>query len=861
MASTEDFPLPDKTQETLDCLSDYIDNFNIYTKYFFGECFKRNETLFIDPITNFRSQYIVSKKTYSLNIKTDKGELQYNQWPIMLGSLIDLRIRYLKQYSFSEYPVEPYPLPEPVEPLDWLYSCFIINGILESIPMYLTNSTCNLHKGKKFKFIIYSYDKNLVGVRMSLNILKNTITIKDKKGKKRKNLSNKQLANILKDLYPFDIILDCVDSDRIKEAYFEYAKHNPYAIDSLQNKKIFTPGELLFRQIMYYNISDKQKKTKIISSSIDTGQMLSNISKSNFNTGSTFTSNEIEKSLSSNNQVLFEKKESVYRRTNTQIVPLVPLLCQQVIRLFTSKISRSPKPLTFSNTNLGFLDAASALDTKNIGKQFSLVKNVVVSDMGKQGLIEEILKTCFKIVNKRDNILVAINDVPFYVKCVYIDKILNLKKINPHNIEFITLKKNKIYSIYVNQSGRLFRKEENISPREAPYAAMNINNITSLFTDLCFKYKCHTMAAKIFLSRGTSKNSILNMDPKINHYFLETNGCYLLDNKFMKNMINSKWKMNALVINQIFASCENYTAEDCIVVKNSSLAKINIVMTMSIKISLNAIKPEDIKFQQSFNSKKSNYLGKIYETKGRPFLIKFINYNSYINKVNAFTYKIYTTKENIGFGIKSVDIAGNNIVIHLEHLHTLESADKLCSWNGQKGMIYGIDNFYECEGVDIDCAISPTCIAQRQTMGHLVDMINRGGKMYSDVYFTNKQGVKKKIEGSFMIGPSSYMIVNNLGINHIYTSSHNFSNYDSITGAAIKGGLRNGGYKISTQDIYTSLEPQHLNEPLYQVSKSSDLMIFDDKYTMPKSSMVSMEILKHQQVEIEPQLIPNVTKL
>ena len=239
-------------------------------------------------------------------------------------------------------------------------------------------------------------------------------------------------------------------------------------------------------------------------------------------------------------------------------------------------------------------------------------------------------------------------------------------------------------------------------------------------------------------------------------------------------------------------------------------------------------------------SKSRDFLGTLYNPFKEAFDLTMVNFNGSLKKINNYTYRIYCTRPQFEWVVKKYSIENNNFFLFLVATHFIGSGDKICSWNGQKGMIYIADNFYSHPDVDlIDCAISPSCILKRQTMGHVLDVERRGGKMYSGVKLGNDV-----IAGDFLIGKSACMFVNNLGPNHLYAAEEN-CNTDAVTNMAVKGCTRKGGYKICQQDQYSSLIPSLLYNSLNEMHDRADKIMIDDRIVINKTSVVSMDIIKH----------------
>lgn len=835
----------------MDVLRPRLENYNSYTKSFLKMCEARQLRVWI----NYENidDLICGRKTYSLNICYKVRSNVLNVWPVLLGSAVDMYARKNPNHKLGQKIVinsdTDYFLCEPNEAIDYFYGCFIIGGILKYVPNQLHNDQTNLHylfTTKQWR--LYAYDEHLFGIEIA--VCADKVIINSKKGEKRTITSGDELIKETCKVEPYSTLYSLVDLNKYSkcamECYkllYDYASLQPFEIDNLANKKVYTAGELLFRQTRYLlfghlHLPNFKKYATMCKNFINTGQLCQNISKTDYPSRSQKSANEIEKNITTKRQFLTEKKNSTYRGINSQIYPLVPFLNEQVNRNLSSNV-QNPKPLSFDRSFLGFLCYASTTDTRNVGKSLNFVKGVRVSteEMNFEGY-KEIVKSLSITYRSRQK-LVTINNVPFFVaKFPSINVLHSLKNSLPYFEYFF---KTELWlCLQINTAGRLFRSEENITCREALFQPVNKNNTTSHIADVLLPLKNHNMAAKMYLTLTTAKNAIFNTRSELARYLFETNSRYIVRDRMHTLVPDPHWPVKIPVFTQIVASCDTLTSEDCCVF-NAKSWKGTIVETSTIKLfiqSKDAISIRDIRFSPAIR-KSRQFLGTLYNPFRSAFELSMINFNGSVQRVNSYTYRIYSTRPQFEWRIVKFSLVNNNFFLYMEAHHNVDTGDKICSWNGQKGMIFVTDNFYEHDDVVIDCAISPSCLQKRQTMGHVIDMLQQGGTMRTNVRLNNKE-----IQGAFLIGDSNCMLVNNLGPNHMYASKDD-CNEDAVSNQAVKGCIRNGGYKICQQDLFSALFPRGLVQVVNEIHDRGDKIILDNRMVIPKTSLVSQEIIKH----------------
>ena len=766
---------------------------------------------------------IHNRLTYSCSIsfvRKKRHKVLNNILPIMIGSKLDVAIRKLDKSEFSNLDNVP-NLAEgkfTFEEGDIGMCCFLINGALKQIPFFITNDVTNPHIAQGSMVRLYRYDANEKGQELTMffrntdNFQRGDLIVKLNDGSYSDNVQS-----FFESIYPID-----------SKIYFEKIFKEPFNIDNLENRVIISPGHLfykLFTKNLYIplktrNFKEIAQKHAVIVNSITNGDILHIISKKTIfhkeiienNKKVNVQGSNQQREIGHNDEIYIEKKSTPYRDANCQIYPYFPYMAHFTNLQISNKV-KSKKVLAYSNSYIGFLCLYGTSEAKNVGRVMMLTRDTFVSTQDDTSQLYDLLN----IQVGKEDYYVVINSA-----CISITKscfnqidLRYLKK----KLLFVECYRHNNFILINYKMGLLYKKFEVdcwVTARDFHYWRQKIYNfktfadflifkgnsfITSYNIDL-LKYVAHNSFPKNLLTVNAFKNSVLATTPKYSLYFKETVSAYMQktdlhqpvlkpQNEFSKNFVMYLPKLNIM-----FTSFKGNTQEDCIVMQDG-LDVFNIYRFYTVKIKF---KTDNLKHfhprigpPNPFN--KKSFLGTIASESKAIEILSQTMHLTLVNKGNFI--QIYFNKPH--FTIVKHVMSNISLMIAIETLHPCSTGDKLCSLNGQKGVLQKHANLpYVMIGdqkIKPHLLINSYCIISRQTMGQIIEMMVNG-KDYVKVFNSDNIQIPGMVA---LLGYAFYMVLLYLSIEHYYNATK--CNRDKISGIPIRGRSRQGGMRTGNMEL------------------------------------------------------------
>lgn len=836
------------------------------------------------------SHAICNKKIYacSIRLRVKRNKILDTIFPIMFGSKLDMAIRKFHRTEFQSLDnisnileLWKEDADQTFEKADIAITCFLINGILKQIPFYITNDSSNVHIVKKSIARLYRYNSEEKGKQLSMyfdNIEgydRSDLVLKLNNGASFKFDKDNEVFKEVNEFFqcPFNVKPKILFKDIFSKGF---------KIDNIENKIVISPGCLfykLFKKTLYVPLKEKdyaliRKKHLIVIKSIENGDLLHILSKKtvfhkeiNFKHKMIHNSlkSEIPREISQFDQIVMDRKSTCYRDINCQYYPYFPYLSHLCIIKISQKV-KSNSALSFNDSFLGFLGIFGTSETKNVGRTMILAKDTFVST--RENVNE--LYTMLDLEEGCDSYYVVIN-----AACIEVTQktftdidLLKLKR----SFEFIECYQSDNF-IHINyKSGLLFKKLEEglwVTSREIHFWMNKIYGfktieeliqfksydfITSYSADI-IKYFKHNNFNKNILTLNHLKNSILSHTPDYSIYFLETVSAYSeLTEKHVpllkpENKLSEFFAMYVPRINLMYSSFQGSTQEDCIVVSSKIRAfDCYRLYTVKLKFENESTKYFHVASGPQNPAERNSFLGTIV-CPTNTVSIKSHTMHLLTKALDTNIVEIYFTKPK--FTVLKWKLSGLFLFVCIYSFHKLSSGDKLCSFNGQKGVVVLFNELPRSKFIAPDLIINPYCLISRQTMGQVQESIDLGGKDYDSLL--NSAG--KPIKGSAFIGPVHYFPVNYWSSEQIHLADKCVK--EKITGQYLKG--RSGTSKISFMETNAILglgAANILEEKLFQ---HSDRIICED-LPLPKSVRVCEEDAKSFKCNIKFKSTPTVQR-
>lgn len=746
--------------------------------------------------------------------------------PIMIGSKLDVAARKLKWTRFEKLDSVP-NLAEgqfDFEPGDIGMCCFVINGALKQIPFFISNDVTNPHIVKGTFVRIYRYDSNEKGQELSLyfgdvgEFKRGDLIMKLNDGTHSENTDN---------------FFDCpypVDS----RTYLTRIYNNSFDIDRLDNRVITSPGHLfykLFTKNLYMPLKMRNngnvkiydeiaKKHLLVVKSITNGDVLHIISKKTLffkennvkNKMVNVQGNTPQREIGNNNEVYIEKKSTPYREANCQYYPYFPYLAHFTNLQISNKV-KSKKVLAFLNSYIGFLCLYGTSEAKNVGRVMMMTRDTFVSTQDDVNRVYE----CLNIESGEDGYFIVINAActPITLRCFKSIALRQLKE----RLTFVECYVSEKF-IFINyKTGLLYKKLENnfwVTSRDIHYwvdcfedfiNSRGVGFITSYSADI-IKYAKHNGFPKNILALNALKNSVLSITPEYSIYFRETVSAYMIKTELHQPVLEPQNKFSVPFtlylpkINVMFASFKGCTQEDCIVMKEDlNVFDIYRIYTIKIKFSNSVAKYFYPRIGPPQPNKNTSFLGTI-ACPTEKIVILSQTMHLILEEKGEKAINIYMKKPDLS--VIDFKTVSDYLLITIQSLHQCSTGDKLCSLHGQKGVLQKHKQLpyamYQGKKIEPHIIINALCIISRQTMGQILEVIDNGGRDYTEVY--NSDG-KKMPNTVSLIGPVNYAGILYLSQEHKYVATK--CKRDKAHGQPVRGRSREGGMRVGNMEVFNGL--------------------------------------------------------
>lgn len=832
---------------------------------------------------------IYNKRVYacSIRLRVKRNKILDTIFPIMFGSKLDMAIRKFHITEFQSLDRIPNILElwdgegeKEFEKADIAITCFLINGILKQIPFYITNDSSNVHIVKNSIARLYRYNSEEKGKQLSMyfdNIEgfdRNDLVLKLNNGA---SFKFKKESEVFKEINEF---FQCPYNVKPRIVFKEiFAKG--FKIDNIENKIVISPGHIfykLFKKTLYVPLKNEdfaliRKKHLIVTKSIENGDLLHILSKKTIfhkemNFKNKMVNNnaktEIPREISQYDQIVMDRKSTCYRDINCQYYPYFPYLSHLCIIKLSKKV-KTNSALSYNNSFFGFLGLFGTSETKNVGRTMILAKDTFISTRENVSELYRVLS----LEEGSDGFYVVINAACIEVTRKTFESV-DLLKLKRH-FEFIECYQSNTF-IHINYKiGLLFKKLEEglwVTSREIHFWMHKLYGFTTIEELIQFKgydfiishsadiikYYKHNNFNKNILTLNHLKNSILSHTPDYSTYFLETVSAYSdLTEKHVpllkpENKLSEFYTMYVPKINLMYSSFLGSTQEDCIVV-NSKIKAFDCyrLYTVKLKFAHESTKYFHVALGPQNPAERNSFLGTIV-CPTNAISIKSHTMHLLTKTLSANIVEIYFTKPN--FSVLKWHMSGKFFFVCIYSFHKLSSGDKLCSFNGQKGVVALFNRLPRSRFIAPDLIINPYCLISRQTMGQVQESRDLGGKDYDSLL--NSDG--RPIGGSAFIGPVHYFAVNYWSSEQIHLADRCIK--EKITGQYLKG-RQFGTSKISTMEL-VALAGQGLANILEEkLFEHGDRIIHED-IALPKSVKLCEEDAKSFKCNITYNSTPSI---
>lgn len=790
----------------------------------------------------------------------------------MIGSKLDVAIRKYGQKTFTNLDTIP-NLTEgkhPFELGDIAMCCFLINGALKQIPFFITNDVTNPHIVKGSMVRLYRYDSNEKGQELTMYFMEmDTFKRGDVIVRLNDGTHSENVQQFFECPYPVD-----------SKVYLEKIYNGTFDIDNLENRIVISPGHLfykLFTKNLYIPLRDRDydaigKKHSVIVKSIINGDLLHIISKKTLFFKENNVKNKMvnvqggnqHREVGHNDEVYIEKKSTPYRDANCQIYPYFPYLAHFTNLQISSKV-KSKKVLAFSNSYIGFLCLFGTSEAKNVGRVMMLARDTYVSTCDDVGSIYPLLG----IQLGREGYYVVVNSACLSVtrSCFEGIDLTLLKKKLVHvecfrsgNFVLINYKMGLLYKKITDDCWVTARDfsywRERLYPGKTLEEFLNLKGydfITSYSADL-LKYAKHNAFPKNLLAINALKNSVLSTTPVYSLYFKETISAHVVQTDLYEPVLKPETDFSKHYVMQMpkptvmLVSYKGRNQEDCIAMQEDlNVFDINRLYTVKIKFSNSARKYFHPRCGPPDPLESKSFLGTLVCPDKKIEIMSQTMHLSFEEKGSVI--QVYFNKPL--FSIIEFTMLPNSLMIAIESLHKCSTGDKLCSLNGQKGVLQKHRDMPFAVGENGErvvphMLINCYCIISRQTMGQMLEAIDNGGRDYTIVY--NSDG--KKMPGArTLIGKVFYMAILYLSSEHYYSATN--CNKDKIIGQPVRGRSRKGGMRTGNMELLNGFRGNGIASCFEEVMlENSDRIIHED-IPIPQSVILCNEDARFFKTEIK----------
>ncbi|KAI1298263.1 putative DNA-directed RNA polymerase [Halotydeus destructor] len=785
-------------------------------------------------------------------------------WLVMIGSDLDICVRKVRLTNIGGGHLRAEsPLVRERDKLinahfkdlsDIFIGCFFINGGFKHIPLYIVNNCQRYHQTKNQTVRKYFYTGEGDGFKIDFCKASKVIQVTDNHGVSREGLEALQDVRIPKTL----------DLSALLQ-YMERICDDELDIDQLENKIVIESAEFLYRIVMrevkpYIIEVLKTGKTKPQVISILKGRVLNGQAlveclsrKTTFNCGKRTGCHQMQ--FGAQGQVFVEKENSMFMPVNLTSFQLSPFMTNTGRRVFSEK-TKTNRAVAFNASHMAFICPLFTSESKNIGKTVALCRNVHTSFHSESKIskaLAHLEKTYTAPRKLGERHLIVLNHLPHWTDSEHYElfeqNLLKMKRDYGKVEVYVDVKRqckigyfSMINSIIFKRVGGLW-----LSPAEFRFWLVRIfpcRDIESIVDSLGFDFVSshfsilapmsrHNSSAKVTLLLNNWRNAILATDQAIGMSVFEPVFAVKIpqpdvDIPFFKPVdeFSNRFQVYIPKIRVGLTWAGGWNQEDCLAVNSHSMfAKTESVVrymcskiVCRIEIDRRAISAKEPLFTFHTMDYEDDppllpvVLGYIHESNGFPF-----SCSSYcpglsfeMERQNLWRVLHCKPRFKICQSSKFIPLTKNLgsyvIGIVMSKTQHLSDGDKLCSLNGQKGVVKLIEPFiHALSGKPIDLFLHPTSVIKRQTMGEL--LMFDGAK---------QETVEVDQESHrIMVAETLFLQINYRSEDSLYVSDSCV--IDAVMNQPTKGSNRNGAMKIGPMEIRNCLVGHGIAETAFEL--------------------------------------------
>ncbi|KAI1308188.1 putative DNA-directed RNA polymerase [Halotydeus destructor] len=701
--------------------------------------------------------------------------------------------------------------------MDLLIGCFFISGGFKHIPMYMINNCRSYHMTRTKQVRIFYYTVRGEGFKMDYCKIRKQLSVTDNHG-----ICKQGGAAFDDDRLPAGLSLSAMLH------YMDSLSESRLDTDRLENKMVLESGDFLYRIVM-------REVKPYIKTIIETGcprpYILNNL-KSRVLSGQALVDCLSRKTalncssraghqlqFGSQGQVFVEKENSMFLPVNLTAFQLSPLIANTCRRVFSEK-TKTNRAVAFNASHVAFICPLYTSESKNIGKTVALCRNVRTSFHPEKSIsaaAEFVISEFTDNVRVDTKFMMIINQLPYWTNedryKRFKESLIQFKNAygmveayfeeqTACKLGFFTILDSILYkklgTFWVSAAEFQFWTKR-LYPAEDMKNVLDklgFEYVSSYFTLLTPMSK-HNCSAKVTLLLNNWRNSILAVDGQIGSSVFEPIFATKTPNQEVDvpyfdpvDEFSARFQVFIPKLRVGFTWALGWNQEDCLAVNKSSLfaRKEQVVRFMCPKIicrvevdwkSLMSAKPKFEFHAMTYSGDPSLHpvvLGLIQETQGLP-----ISCSSYCPGLSFKMLKCNVWQK-------------------------LSDGDKLCSLNGQKGVVKLIEPFTNpADRNGIDLFLHPASVIKRQTMGELLMF---GGAREEMI---ESNGIAHQI----MVAETLFLEINYRSEDNLYVSDSCV--IDAVMNQPTKGSNRNGAMKIGPMEIRNCFVGHGIAETAYEL--------------------------------------------
>lgn len=900
MPSDRNMPLlnvPSMNKPILDNYNAHVDNFVRFLTTQL-QC-----TLVYDGPSDIH-QHIIQRTTYACSVQWKK--ILRNVFPVMIGSRLDLAIRYKLASNFPSEIPETFPSAE-FQDLDIAQGFFIIHGFLRHLPFFYTNDPTNTHviQGKVVR--VYTYDTHDRGKELNYytaeynKYTRGDLVVVHNDGTHTKE--KKEIETFF-DHCPYPVQPEVYMSDLSRRERFD--------IDHLANKIVMSPGHLfvkLFVKYLYHPLREQKwsvikSKTALVVKSIQTGCLLHVLSRKTlyFKEGKsvgkmTNTPHESHREINANGEIFIEKNMGCYREVNMQTYPLNPYLLHIAVRQMSSKVKKDTVS-ALHPSSVGFLCILGCYETKNVGRTTMMVRDSAISTCdaldpvfhpNRDSAFWDSLR--LEALPTSDDYHVVVNEacIPVTKRCFQRIS-MDLLRLKRHYglIECFQVDK----FVYIRYKMGLFFKripdtEVWITPRDEFYWSKVLLGletkdqlverfgypyITSYLVDLN-PYFMHNAFPKNILAFNALKNAVLATDKRYAEYFMDSVSAYVKQVTPQHRVVipaadddhvSKKFELILPSVVVVYGSIDGRAQEDCIA-QHKDVQAFDSVRFHTLRITFEGDGP--FTFHPVREGEEGGKEGQVADHS--ELLGTLVNHGASVLEIltspihvrveRGSTHYVHLYFSKPPFRVLQVHVGEGIVSICVEQNHPSGTGDKLCSLHGQKGVVRVMEKTILLDGsVWADLVVNAFGLF-RMTLGQIMESLKQGdGKDALTVH--NSQGHLVENATAFY-GRIYYFAIAYWSIEHLYAPRDCVQ--DKLLGQSVKGRSRGGGMRLGNMELMNGMRGNGIAACFdTKFFEHGDRMPFtESRVSIPKSVSLVQEDARFYKCNLEYDVEPNVVEM